>query len=521
MAVPARLSITGLTKSFGPNTVLDDASFEVAAGEIHALVGQNGSGKSTIVKILAGYQNADSGTVHVDRRPLPLPARPADLLSLGVSIVHQDLGLVDSESVLSNICVGTWPRRSFSRTIDRELARQQARDTLATANQSLDLDRVVGELSSAERVTVAVARGLRAQQPGRGIVVFDESTRALSGDSLERLYQLSRKIAENNGSVLLISHNLEEVLELADRVTVLRDGVIVDAGIPIAEVTEPELVRRMLGRSLSRPPARPRPGWKGTGSMAQRSFRLSAARGSKLRDLALCVDAGETLGVTGLPDSGHEELPALLGGYLPRASAAAGELDTGSHRLTLARLTPGSALRAGIAVVPGDRHRDALAIALSVQDNITLPRIRAHNGLLLRRGWQRDEARQVIDTLGVRPADPAAVAGTLSGGNQQKVLIGKWLLSRPRLLVLHEPTQAVDVGARADIHNAIAQAADGGSAVIMVTSDPAELVAVCDRVLVLRGGTVAAELGGELTIDRILDAVYPPAPGSSPEVCHV
>jgi ribose transport system ATP-binding protein len=531
MAGPARLSITGLTKSFGPNTVLDDVSLEVAAGEIHALVGQNGSGKSTIVKILAGYQNADSGTVHVDQLPLPLPARPADLLSLGVSIVHQDLGLVESESVLSNICVGTWPRRSFSRTIDRGLARQQARETLATANQSIDLDRVVGELSSAEKVTVAVARGLRAQQQGRGIVIFDESTRALSGDSLERLYELSRRIAENNGSVLLISHNLEEVRELAHRVTVLRDGVIVDAGTPVAEVTEPELVRRMLGHSLNRPAARQRPGSKGRGSagagttgagtMPQRRFRLSAAGGSKLRDLTLCVDAGETLGVTGLPDSGYEELPALLGGYFPRAGSAAGELDTGSQRLTLARLTPGAALRAGIAVIPGDRHRDALAIALSVQDNITLPRIRAHNGLLLRRGWQRDEARQVIDTLGVRPADPAAVTGTLSGGNQQKVLIGKWLLSSPELLVLHEPTQAVDVGARADIHDALARAADGGSAVIMVTSDPAELVAVCDRVLVLRGGMVAAELGGELTIDRILDAVYPPAPGNSPEVCHV
>jgi ribose transport system ATP-binding protein len=443
-----------------------------------------------------------------------------------VSIVHQDLGLVDSESVLSNICVGTWPKRSFSRTIDRELARQQARDTLATANQSLDLDRVVGGLSSAEKVTVAVARGLRAQQQGRGIVIFDESTRALSRDSLERLYELSRGIAENNGSVLLISHNLEEVLELAHRVTVLRDGVVVDAGIPIAEVTEPELVRRMLGRSLNRPAARQRSASKGTGSTGagttpRRRFRLSAAGGSKLRDLTLCVDAGETLGITGLPDSGYEELPALLGGYFPRASSAAGELDTGRHRLTLARLTPGSALRAGIAVIPGDRHRDALAMALSVQDNITLPRIRAHNGLLLRRGWQRDEARQVIDILGVSPADPAAVTGTLSGGNQQKVLIGKWLLSSPELLVLHEATQAVDVGARADIHDAIARAAEGGSAVIMVTSDPAELVAVCDRVLVLRGGMGAAELGGELTIDRIIDAVYPPAPGSSPEVCHV
>ena len=512
---PARLAISGLTKSFGPNRVLDAASFEVAAGEIHALVGQNGSGKSTVAKILAGYQNADAGTIRVDGRTLPMPVQPRDLQALGVSIVHQDLGLLDGETVLDNICVGSWPRRPFSRRIDRGRAREQARRALAAVHRTLDLGRPVAGLSAAEKVTVAVARGLRDQRAGRGVMVFDESTRSLAADSLHHLYGLCRRMVEDNGSVLLISHNLEEVLALADRVTVLRDGAVVAAGLAAGDVSEPELVRHMLGRPLRRPQRRRSCDKAGSPGAGRSGFVLNAAQGGQIRGLSFSVGAGETVGIAGAAGSGCEELPALLGGYLGSATPAAGRLETRDQSIDLARLTPGAALRARIAVVPGDRHRRGLALALSMQDNITLPRVGARDRLLLRPGWQAAEARHVIESLDVRPADPAALVRTLSGGNQQKVLIGKWLLSEPELLVLHEPTQAVDVGARADIHDAILRAAQAGSAVVLVASDPAELVALCDRVLVLRGGTVAAELTGELTIDRIIDAVYPPRPAAA------
>ncbi|MWA05402.1 ATP-binding cassette domain-containing protein [Actinomadura sp. LD22] len=503
MSTP-RLTVSGLAKTYGNSPVLQDAAFEVVAGEIHALVGQNGSGKSTLVKILTGYHGADpGGAVHVDGHRLTLPARPADLRRLGVSVVHQDLGLNAGDSVVDNICVGSWPRHPLTRLIDRRRAARQARDALERIGEDVALDALVGDLPIADQVSVAIARGVRNLPAGGGLAVFDESTRALPPDSLGHFHALTRALAAQGTGVLLVSHNLDEVLDLADRVTVLRGGRVVEAGLPTGGLDAAGLTRLILGHTLDAAAATARPAPEG----ADEVF-LRQAGGGTLTDLSVRLAAGEIVGVTGLTGAGHEDLPALLTGA--RSARAGGELRIGDTTLDLAGLTPRRALAAGVHVVPADRGRHGLALELSIEDNIALARLRRGRLRPLTRRAHRTDAATVIEELGVRPPLPDALIRTLSGGNQQKVLIGRALLGSPRLLVLHEPTQAVDVGARRDIHTAIRRHASSGTPVLVIASDPAELVELCDRIVLVHDGR-GRELTGGRTVEAVLDGIYQPA----------
>ncbi len=504
MTDTARLEVRELAKTFGANRALRGVSLEVAPGEIHGLVGENGSGKSTLVKLLSGYHAPDhGGQVLLDGEPLSLPVRPANLRRRGMSVVHQDLGLLDSFSVVENMRMGTFGTHRLTRAIRWRSERERAREALAALGQDLDVDRPVRGLAAAERATIAIARALQHHEPGKGLIMFDESSRALPRDALAHFHALVRGVADRGGSVLYVSHRLEEVLALAHCVSVIRDGEMVAAGVPSSELKERSLIRLMLGYELERPPAEQWPrGWREGAAVA-----VSGLRGALVEQFDLVLGPGEIVGVTGLLGSGFEEIPYLLGGA---RRAVAGRLTAGDVELSLTNPSPRRFTDAGVALVPERRGEEGLALELSVLENVTIPRVRTRGARAhLGRRWQHDEADWVIRELGVRPAEPSLPVGALSGGNQQKVLLGKWLVGEPRLLLLHEPTQGVDVGAHRDILGLTFRAAQAGCAVLVAGLDASELAAMCDRVLIMRGGRVEAELRRpELDFEAIVTAVY-------------
>ena len=502
-AGPMRLRIQHVSKTFGRHRALSDVSLDVLPGEIHALVGQNGSGKSTLAKVLTGYHPADAGSrVVVDGVELALPVQPLAARKRGLAVVHQSLGLVNDYSVVENLRVGRLRAGRLTRRIDWQHERAQAQAVLDRLGRSVPLDALVGSLAEEDRATVAIARALQDAQSGQGVIIFDESTRSLNRETLEHFYELLDGVVATGTSVLLITHRLEEVIEAADRVTVLRDGVAVETGRPTAGLTEPELVHLLLGRgleSLDRPPP--------AESDTQGPVVVEDLTGALARHVDLKVGRGEVVGLTGLPDSGYEELPYLLAGVRP---AKHGTLRLATTSIDLAGADCSGAIAAGVALVPESRERQGLAFDLSVAENLVLP-----SASLRRRGLRRVDRRTETDTvtswvgaLDIRPPRPAMVVGKLSGGNQQKVLLAKWLATEPQLLLLHEPTQAVDVGARAALIATIHEAAARGCAVLVAGCDENELALLCDRVLVFRNGQVAEELSGGPSADAIVAAIH-------------
>lgn len=495
------LELVGLSKSFGTVKALHGVDLSVRRGEIHGLVGQNGSGKSTLVKVLSGYHAPDrGGVIKVDGHVLGSQAKLRHLRDAGVAIVHQDLGLVLEKTVAENIAVGSFSAGRFSRRVDWRREQQRAAEVLDRLESAIDPRAPVGDLDVADRSIVAIARALRAQRPGRGLIVLDESTRALPKHALEDFYRALRGVVSAGGAALMISHNLEEVMQVTDRVTALRGGAIVGGTVPTSATTERELAERMLGRAIEELVHT-------VGDVASGDDRLvvEGLAGRLLAGVDLTVQPGEVLGVTGVAGAGWDELPYLLTGARP---ARSGTLLLDGERLDLTSAGPARCIAAGIALVPEHRIADGVAVTLSVADNITLPRV-GSNGKPWRIGsrWQQTETQDVLAALDVRPRRADVPVGQLSGGNQQKVMLGKWLQGRPRLLALHEPTQAVDVGARQDILRAIAATASRGVAVVVASIQPADLAAVCNRVLVLHEGRVTSEISAP-TEDGIVEAVY-------------
>jgi ribose transport system ATP-binding protein len=499
-AIP-RIEVRRLSKTFGPVRVLSEARLTVLPGEIHALVGQNGSGKSTLIKALAGYHVPDPGAeLEVDGRRIRLPIQPGRLRSLGISFVHQDLGLVEHLSVSENVSVGHEQCGRLSRRIDRQREAVVARRLLTDLRVDVDPAAPVLTLSPEQRACVAIARALRSQVAGAGLIILDESTRALSIEALASFYQSLRRAVRRGSSVLVVAHSLQEVMAEADRVTILRDGVVVGAGLRTGALSEAEIARLMVGRDV----ARTHP-FKDTvnGERNRVAVRGLATRHRETIDFT--VAAGEVVGLTGPAGGGWEDVPYLLAGA-KAAAAGSVTVDGTTHDLTRPQIR--KLLAAGVVLVPERRLQQGIVGDFSVTDNISLPRLRARgrpwfSGVR----WQRLEAEQVIRALGVRPADPKIAVGKLSGGNQQKVLFGKWLLGGPALLILHESTQGVDVAARQDLFRAVGSTARSGASVLVVSNDPHELSAICHRVLVIRDGSVTAELALPQA-DDILNAAY-------------
>jgi ribose transport system ATP-binding protein len=497
----ARLEARGVGKTFGASAVLQDATLVVRPGEIHALVGQNGCGKSTLIKILTGYHTPDPGmSLTVDGQVLSLPVRWRAAQDAGVSVVHQDLGLLDDLTVSENIGIGGFVRSRFTGRIDWRAQDEVADAVLSRLELAISPRALVGSLPASHRAGVAIARALRDTVEGEGVMILDEATRALPRDELARFHALVRRVVATGTSVVMISHNLEEVLDVSDRVTVLRDGRVVGEGLDTAALDEEGLARLMLGTSVERVA-------RATTDRAAGPV-VAKVEGLELPGhlpLDLVVRRGEVVGLTGLPGTGFEAVPSLVSGA---RQPTGGALLVGERRVDLRRADVATVMHAGVAMVPERRVRDGLAVELSVRDNLALPSVRRRGRpWYVARRWQDHLTSDAIGRLTIRARSGADLVKELSGGNQQKVLFAKWLSVEPDLLVLHEPTQAVDVGARADLLTTVHRAADEGMGVLLVSTEPADLVDACDRILVLHPGRPAAELHTD-DADEVLRAIY-------------
>jgi ribose transport system ATP-binding protein len=493
------LQATGLSKSFGGVRVLHEVDLTVKAGEIHALVGSNGSGKSTLIKILSGYHVPDpGGTLKVRGEEVSLPVAPDRATKVGLSFVHQDLGLIPQLSVLENLRVGRFESHPGFRISWRQ-ERATVRAALARFDLDVSPDAKVERLSSVERVLLAMVRAFSDLEsaPG-GVLVLDEPTAYLPRDGVDRLFAAVRRTAQEGAGVIFVSHRLEEIGQLCHSVTVLRDGHHVGTR-ETAGLTEPELVRMIVGEDITTRTYRPR-------SDGEAILRTSAVSGEVATEVSFELRRGEVLGLTGLMGMGHEELPYLLFG----AQDGAGEIELDGERIPLGELTPRRAMAAGVALLPGDRQRTSGAQSLSVAENVTLPTIeRFFKGGFLRPKRERAHVLDVLHQYDVRPAAPVRKLGTLSGGNQQKALVAKWLEREPMIFLMHEPVQGVDVSAREEIARVIADIAARGGSVLLSSCEYEDLARICGRVLVFRHGRVASELSGdELTKERLIERCY-------------
>jgi ribose transport system ATP-binding protein len=486
MSATALLRVTGLTKRFDATLALDGVDLDVAVGEVHALVGHNGSGKSTLIKVLAGFHEPDRGSVHLAGEPLTFGSAAASLAA-GLRFVHQDLGLVNTLSTVENLALGVGYDSGLGGRIRWSAERQAARRRMRNLGYEIDPRRPVGELAAAERTGVAIARALRDAQNAR-LLVVDEPTAMLPRHEVAALFEAIRRVRDRGLGVIYVSHRLDEVFAIADRVTVLRDGRRVGT-FAVDDLDEPRLVKLMTGGT----PLQSRSDARAT-ERANALLAVRGVRGAALTGVDFDVAGGEVVGVAGLTGSGREELLALLFG--------ARERRAGDVRVAGASLAPGrpaEAIAAGMALVPADRHGCGCVNTLSMRENLVLTDVRRHatRAGLLRRDAERAESRRWIASLSVRPAEPDAPFMSLSGGNQQKIVLAKWLRLRPRVLLLDEPTQGVDVQAKAIIHRLARQAAAEGAAVVIASSDDADLSDCCDRVLIVRDGRIAGELRGD------------------------
>ena len=480
------LRISGLSKTFPGTRALIDASLDIRPGEVHALIGQNGSGKSTLIKTLAGYHRADPGAVaELGGEPFAIGHDVPD----GLRFVHQDLGLVHELNAMDNLAL----RGGFiSGAGGRIRWREQEQETyrlLDRFNVELDIHRPLAEATPVQRTVVAIVAALQGWQGGEGVLVLDEPTALLPQEEVDRLFAMVREVARAGTSVLYVSHRLDELFEIADRVTVLRAGRVVTT-LPMAEVDGRGLASLMVGEDVDpdyRAPVAARPD-------APVVLSLRDVRGHRLRGVDLDVHRGEILGIAGLAGTGMQELPYVIAGC-PRFEAG-GRIQLPQRSDEWLDVADAAAL--GIPIVPADRAREGVVAEFAVRENLTLSilgRLGTRGKLGLRQ--ERAVVEHWMEELGIVSAGSDALISTLSGGNQQKVVVARCLVREPDLLVLSEPTAGVDIGTRVAIYDLIARLAREGLTVIVSSSDLGDLLAMCTRVVVLRDGRVATELGAD------------------------
>ncbi|GGM71530.1 sugar ABC transporter ATP-binding protein [Thermopolyspora flexuosa] len=506
------LEAVGVLKSFGEVRALDHVSLAVRAGEVHTIVGGNGAGKSTLVKVLSGVCRPDRGELRVDGRPVRF-ATPLDALRAGIGAVHQEGNLVPMMSVARNLFLGREPRRfgliDFSRMHDL------AAETLAGYGLHVDVRRPLGSLGPGTRQLVAIAR---AVSTGARVIVLDEPGAALEPAELDTLFAVVDRLRAEGRAIVYVSHRLDELYRVGDRVTVLRDGRVVRTG-PLAAIDQVRLVSLMLGRPY-RPattgPAAADPAGEQPADEPGDEPVLTATgltRRRVLSGVSLALRPGEVLGLGGLLGAGRSATARAIAGALP--------VDAGQVTVAGApkrKWSIRAAIRAGISLVPKDRRTEGIVPTLSVRDNIALAAL----SRLSRAGIVSDArvdklVADLMDRLHIKATSPRQRVAELSGGNQQKVLLARWLAMRPRVLLLDEPTRGVDVAAKADLRSLIDDLAVDGLAVLLISNDPRELADNCDRVVVLRDGAVVGELSGlAITEQRIVEAIAAvPATGPS------
>lgn len=478
MTTSTALRMTGISKSFPGIRALSDVGIDVETGEVHAIVGENGAGKSTLMKILAGVYQPDAGTIELAGKTVRL-ADPIEARRHGIGMVYQELNLVPDLTVAENILLGSTPAR-FG-LVDRRALRAQARAVLDELDARIDTDDLVGSLTVSQQQIVEIAK-VYAARPA--IVVLDEPTSSLSEHETQSLFRIIRRMTEAGLAVIYISHRLREVLDISQRVTVLRDGRLVETR-PTAGINAGEMIKLMVGRDLTDVfPKREVP----IGDVVLEVTGLS--RVDEFTDISLTVRAGEILGLAGLVGAGRTEVARAIFG-LDKRDAGTVQIDGTEVSIR----DPRDAVRAGIAYVPEDRKRDGIVPQLSIKDNISLAVLdRVSLAGWVKGGAERTLAKDKAVELTVSPPAIAPRVDTLSGGNQQKVVFAKWLAAAPRVLILDEPTRGVDVGAKADIHTIIGNLAAQGTAIIMISSELPEVLAVSDRIVVLHEGQISAEL---------------------------
>lgn len=472
------ISVRGIGKSYSGVTVLHDVDLDIAPGEVHSLVGENGAGKSTLLKILGGAIRADHGTLSFDGRQVAI-ANPRDAIAHGISLISQEGALVPARSVLENVFLARWSQTAGVRQARAD--RRRFDELIEFTGFRVDPRARVDQLPMGVQQHVEILRSL-----GRGarVLAMDEPTAVLTEHEKENLLDLIRRLSAGGTTVLLVSHFLDEVLAVADRVSVLRDGALVVTDEAAAQ-TPRSLVRHMVGREIDVLYPDPSPVPDGSPVMlSARGLQRGVVRG-----VDLDVRAGEILGIAGLVGSGRTETLRLLFGA---DRATSGVVEVGGKVLT--RITPRRSMAAGVAMVPESRKEEGLVMVRSVRENVALASLAQRRaGPLVRRGRERAAVEEGSRSVDIRAADPDVAIETLSGGNQQKALFAKWLMCSPRVLLVDEPTRGVDVAAKSQIHHLITELAADGMAVVCVSSEIEELLALSHRVLVLRHGRPVGE----------------------------
>ena len=484
------LSMEHISKSFPGVHALDDVSMDVHTAEVHALVGENGAGKSTLMKILTGAISKDEGTIFMDGRPVSIQT-PSDALELGINMIHQELNLIPELNVGQNILLGRQPTLPGGR-IDWQELYLRASSRLELIGIDLDPHAIVADLSIAQQQMVEIGKALSRQAR---LIVMDEPTSTLTDRETESLFELIRSLRQQGVSLIYISHRLEEIFEVADRVTVLRDGECIGT-YPVDEVTQAKLVHLMVGRDID--------------DMFMKEFaprrnivlqlkNLSSA--GFLKQINLELFRGEILGLAGLVGSGRTTLARTLFGA---EKVEAGEIWVEGQRVSIP--SPQAAIRLGIGLVPEDRKEQALLLNMAVSENITVSELGEFSRFgLINFSKLRSIAQEYVNTLNIRTPSLRQRVRNLSGGNQQKTVIARWLTLHPRILILDEPTRGIDVGAKAEIHALMSKLAQQGVGILMISSDLPEILGVSDRILVMHEGQISAEFArGEATQDAIM-----------------
>ncbi|RMF38624.1 MAG: sugar ABC transporter ATP-binding protein [Planctomycetota bacterium] len=485
------LQVDAISKRFGGVQALDGVSLSVFPGRVHAVIGENGAGKSTLMKILAGVLQPDAGRLVVDDRPTVLQ-NVSSALGHGIALIHQELNLCDNLEVGANIFLGREPRRLG--LIDFASIRQQSRQYLQAVGLDISPDTLVSDLTIAQQQMVEIAKALSVDAR---VLIMDEPTSSLSQREAEALFQVIDKLRAEGVAVIYISHRLGEVQRLADEVTVLRDGR--NAGrLAREEISHDRMVQLMVGRDISQFYAR-RPHAIGQPVLELRGLRTLAW---PQHPIDLTVHAGEMVGLAGLVGAGRSELLNTVFGVAP---AVGGQVKVGGRGYRFRSCA--DAIEAGIALVPEDRKQQGLILEMAVRTNIGLPGLARHKvaGVFQNRRREIEDTAQMIDQLRIKVADPRQRVQDLSGGNQQKVVIGKWLSMHPDVLLLDEPTRGVDIGAKQEIYRLMEELAERGVAILFASSEMEEVISMSDRVLVMHEGRLMGELtGDQVTEENIM-----------------
>ena len=480
------LKMTGIQKTFTRTAALADGNLEVRAGEVHALMGQNGAGKSTLIKVLTGVHDADAGEIAFAGAPVMFKS-PYEAQHAGISPIYQEINLVGLRTVAENVFLGREKRRGP--LLDRTAMHRETTRLLERVGVAVDPDAPLGSLSTAQQQMVAIARALSFESR---LLIMDEPTSSLHDREVETLFGVIRGLRETGVSVVFISHKLDELYRICDRITILRDGRTVASGVPLSEMSRLDLVSTMLGRAPDAIESGGQTAFRrhtGEGKETLLQTR-DVSSGTKLRRASLTVRSGEVVGVAGLLGSGRTELAQVIYGSAPA--------DRGTMTLAGQPFRPRSAregLRRGVALTPEDRKTDGLVGLMSVTENITLSLLgRISRFGIIRKGEESTLVRSYMERLGIKARDGDQAVAELSGGNQQKVLLARALALEPRLLILDEPTRGVDVGAKREIQRLVSESVGSDRGVLMISSEMEEIIEGSDRIQVLRDGESVAFL---------------------------